>query len=154
MTLKTFLTSAVAAIAATAACLTPVARAEEFTLIIYERDAELASRSDPAGAQAYWDGYNRFAAALAQAGVLRGGSALSETTSRTIDARGARDDVREVRGTRIGGYFVIDVASLDEAVRWARQAPGATTGSIEVRPHRANPTMTMSAATPPMPAAR
>ena len=32
------------------------------------------------------------------------------------------------------GYYLIDAASLDEAVDAARRIPGARSGSIEVRP--------------------
>jgi hypothetical protein len=31
-------------------------------------------------------------------------------------------------------FIVIDVADLDEAVKWAERAPNATYGSVEVRP--------------------
>lgn len=35
---------------------------------------------------------------------------------------------------QFGGYFLIDVESLDEALQWARRIPAAEYGSIEVRP--------------------
>jgi hypothetical protein len=35
---------------------------------------------------------------------------------------------------QLGGYYILDVANLDEAIRWAAKCPGAPTGSIEVRP--------------------
>lgn len=41
----------------------------------------------------------------------------------------------------LGGYFIIEVASLDEVVRWAGRIPAAITGAIEVRP--AYPALTM-----------
>lgn len=146
MKFTTSLLAGLALIAASAAATAPAAHAEEFTILIYETNAGLAARSDPARQDAYWNSYNRFAGELAQAGVLRGGRALSETTARTIDARGVRNTARSLRGTRTGGYFVIDVANLDEAVRWAKKAPGADRGVVEVRPHRANPTMSMGGA--------
>ena len=34
----------------------------------------------------------------------------------------------------LGGYFLVDVANLDEAIRVASQIPGATRGTAEVRP--------------------
>lgn len=123
----------------------PAAHAAEFTILIYESEADLAARTDPARADAYWGSYNAFAGKLAAAGVLRGGAALSETEARTVEVRSGAARVRPVartqRGTRAGGYFVIDVASLEDAVRWAEGAPGATTGAVEVRPHRPNPAM-------------
>jgi len=35
---------------------------------------------------------------------------------------------------QLGGYYLIDVPNLDDAVKWAAKCPGAKTGSIEVRP--------------------
>jgi hypothetical protein len=34
----------------------------------------------------------------------------------------------------LGGYLVIDVASLDEALVWAARSPSSQLGSTEVRP--------------------
>ncbi|MGA7098265.1 MAG: YciI family protein, partial [Acidimicrobiia bacterium] len=34
----------------------------------------------------------------------------------------------------LGGFYLLDVADLDEALRWAQQIPGAWHGRIEVRP--------------------
>lgn len=34
----------------------------------------------------------------------------------------------------LGGYFIVEVPSLDVALEWAARAPCAATGSSEVRP--------------------
>ena len=34
----------------------------------------------------------------------------------------------------VGGYYLIEVANLDEALKWAAKIPSAKHGSIEVRP--------------------
>lgn len=34
----------------------------------------------------------------------------------------------------LGGYFLIDAANLDEAIRIAAQIPGARKGTVEIRP--------------------
>ncbi|MCI0335725.1 MAG: YciI family protein [Planctomycetes bacterium] len=39
-------------------------------------------------------------------------------------------ETREV----LGGYYLIDVANLDEAIRIAERHPGARMGTVEVRP--------------------
>lgn len=103
------------------------ASAAEFTLLIFESPKELARRDSKTEAAAYWGAYNQFAGELAQAGVLRGGTALDADTSKTKDSR-------------LGGYFVIDAADLATAKMWAAKAPAAAV-SVEVLPHRANPTM-------------
>jgi hypothetical protein len=40
----------------------------------------------------------------------------------------------------LGGYYLIDVDSLDEALEWAARLPTARRGSIEVRPVMPVPT--------------
>jgi hypothetical protein len=35
---------------------------------------------------------------------------------------------------QLGGYFVIEVDTLDEALAWAERCPSATYASVEVRP--------------------
>ena len=35
---------------------------------------------------------------------------------------------------QLGGYYLIDVPNLDDAVHWAARCPSALGGSIEVRP--------------------
>jgi hypothetical protein len=117
------------------------ASAEEFTILIYETPADLASRNGSNSAS-YWNTYNEFAGALAKEGVLRGGSALSETTASVVRGKGGADGA--VQGARLGGYFVIDVADIEAAKAWARRAP-AKAVAVEVRPHRPNPTMGMDA---------
>ncbi len=36
--------------------------------------------------------------------------------------------------SRLGGYYLIDVSDLDAALGWAARCPGASHGTIEVRP--------------------
>jgi hypothetical protein len=35
---------------------------------------------------------------------------------------------------QLGGYFLIDVADLDAALKWAARCPAANHGVVEVRP--------------------
>ena len=35
---------------------------------------------------------------------------------------------------QLGGYYELDCKDLDEAIKWAAQIPGASNGSVEVRP--------------------
>jgi hypothetical protein len=35
---------------------------------------------------------------------------------------------------QLGGFYIVDVANLDEAITWAAKIPGARSGSVEVRP--------------------
>jgi hypothetical protein len=85
---------------------------------------------------AEWEAYTN---ALVGAGAMVAGEALqgAETAS-TVKVRDGKRIVtdgpfiesKEV----IGGYYVIDVANLDEALDWAARIPNAHFGTIEVRP--------------------
>jgi hypothetical protein len=35
---------------------------------------------------------------------------------------------------QLGGYYLLDVADLDEAIKWASKCPAAPVGTIELRP--------------------
>lgn len=85
-----------------------------------------------------WQAFDK---AVHDAGILVSGHSLADLTSATtvrVNARGERTitdgpfaETREV----LGGYYVIDVADLDEALDWAARCPGATGGgSVVVRP--------------------
>lgn len=116
---------------------TPPKDERQFTVLIFERPADLARRTGR-DADAYWSAYDAFAGALAQAGALRGGSALSEDTRETVRGSGSAD--QGVKQARLGGYFVIAAKDLAEAKRLASSAP-AFAVAVEIRPHRANPHM-------------
>ena len=83
--------------------------------------------------------YGAFADAARDAGVLVGGAELaSTTTATTVRVRDGQTAVTdgpyaESKET-LGGYFVLECASMDEALDWAARIPGAEHGAVEVRP--------------------
>jgi hypothetical protein len=84
--------------------------------------------------------YGEFGEAAAK--VIVGGHALKPTsTATTVRVKGGKGgdvvtsdgpfaETKEV----LGGFYALDCADLDEAIRWAAQIPGAWRGSVEVRP--------------------
>lgn len=83
-----------------------------------------------------WAAYSQ---ALVEAGALVGGEALegAETAStvRVRDGKRIVTDGPFIESKEvIGGYYVIDVANLDEALDWAAKIPNAHFGNVEVRP--------------------
>ena len=117
----------------------PAAMAEQYTILIYETPADLAARTDPARAPGYWGAFGSYAQSLQQAGVLRGGMALHGDDQARVVTR--RDGVvAEAAGPRaagpdqLGGFFMIEVATREEAMAWAAKAPSAASGAVEVRP--------------------
>jgi hypothetical protein len=83
--------------------------------------------------------WGEYAQALGEAGAMVGGDRLrpadTATTLRVRDGEtvltdGPFAETKEV----LGGYFIIDVPDLDEAIRWAGRMPHVAYGSVEVRP--------------------
>lgn len=76
---------------------------------------------------------------MGKAGVMLGGDALHPTPSattvrvrngETVTTDGPFAETRE----QLGGYYLIECADLDEAIKWAAKMPNADRGSIEIRP--------------------
>jgi len=86
--------------------------------------------------------YNDFGVTAGAAGVMAGGEALQPTTTATtvqvtggkggevVTTDGPFAETKEV----LGGFYLLDCADLDDAIRWASQIPGAWHGRVEVRP--------------------
>jgi hypothetical protein len=76
---------------------------------------------------------------LREAGVFLGTDRLHPVDSATT-VRVRNDETELVDGpfavTKefLGGYFLLDCADLDDALKWAARAPLARYGSVEVRP--------------------
>lgn len=134
----TVLSTGVSAQAAPTPSTTPSSTEQLYTVLVFETPASMAQRTNTVKSDAYWSSYDRFAEALAKAGALRGGSALSETDRTTVRGRGSADDA--VKGTRLGGYFVIAASTRAQAEALARLAPAAAV-TVELRAHRDNPHM-------------
>jgi hypothetical protein len=88
--------------------------------------------------------YRAFADEAGKAGVLVGGDELASTRdattvrvrgSETLVTDGPYADVKEA----LGGYFVLECSSIDEAVDYASKIPGAQHGAVEVRPVYVDP---------------
>ena len=111
----------------------------QFMLIFKETAADLAQRNDAQAAPAYWGAWNAYIGALGQAGVIVSGNGLQEPHTAThVQMRGGKRVIHDgpYADTKehLGGYFIIEVPSLDEALQWAARSPNATLGTTEVRP--------------------
>ena len=99
---------------------------------VYERNA------DPdAGAPAL-HAWTLYLEAMQAAGVVRGIQRLDPFSTTTVRMRGGQRQVQDgpFADTKelLGGFVVIDVPSLDEALQWAARSPASQAGSTEVRP--------------------
>ncbi len=106
-----------------------------YALLIYvepweptpEQDAEMRA------------GYNTFGTEAMNADVMRGGEALQDAnTATTVRVRNGQALVTDgpfaETKEEFGGFYLIEAANLDEAIKWAAKIPGATRGSVEIRP--------------------
>jgi hypothetical protein len=110
----------------------------QYALIIYEKTETFTNRQGE-NAEVYWGAWTAYLGALQEAGVLQGGQALQPptmaTTVRLSDGKrlvqdGPYADTKE----QLGGLFVLELPSLDEALQWAARCPAASDGAVEVRP--------------------
>ena len=108
----------------------------QYLILIYNDEAELA-RQDPEFFDQLRQDHTKFGAN--NAGVLRGGNALESTATATSIGKAApgttTDGPFAETKEALGGYYLIEVADLDEAISVAKQVP-APFGGAEVRPVR------------------
>ena len=111
----------------------------QYMLIFRENAAEFDLRDDPGKAPAYWGSWMAYIGALNQAGVVVSGNGLQPPATATMVR--VRDGQRQIQDgpyadtkEQLGGYFIIEVPGLDEALDWAARSPSAAYGSTEVRP--------------------
>lgn len=81
---------------------------------------------------------------MGAAGVMRGGNQLEPAwTATTVRVRGGQRHVQDGpfadSKELVGGYVIIDVPTLDDALAWAAKSPSSVTGSTEVRPVKQAP---------------
>lgn len=110
----------------------------KYLLMIFadEKAEALMSEADNAAMLA---AYGAYAQALVEAGVMAGGERLRPTTTATTVRVGeGRTEVLDgpyaETKEQFGGFFMIDVPDLDQALAWAARCPGAHHGTVEVRP--------------------
>ena len=108
-----------------------------YALLIYSAAESDAGRAMPEGAFDSWVDYTR---ALKDTGGLVAAEHLFGTdTATTVRHRGERiltDGPFAETKEHLLGFFLIDVAGLDEALDWAARMPLIGFGTVEVRAAR------------------
>jgi hypothetical protein len=110
----------------------------KFMLLLWgdESQWEGMSEEEAASEMAHWDEYTK---QLTAAGALVSGEGLQPSASskllRLEDGERIVTDGPFVESKeQLGGFYVIDCASFDEALDWASKLPSAARGSTEIRP--------------------
>ena len=110
----------------------------QYMLLIYDDEQNIAGMDERDRGQLF-EAYDAYTEDMRQKGAFVAGAALRPTSTATT--------VRERSGERLvtdgpfaetkeqlGGYYVVEADSIDEALDWAGRIPSARLGSIEVRP--------------------
>lgn len=110
----------------------------QYMLLIYGGEGAM-DNATPQEREAEMGKWFAYTNDLRTAGVMVAGDALQATTSatsvrvrdgKTLTTDGPFAETKEA----LGGYYLLDTPSLDEALAWAAKCPGAFYGTIEVRP--------------------
>jgi len=110
----------------------------QYMLLIYGDESawEGMSEEERAAGDSMWVEYTKW---LKDSGAYVAGDALAPTTAatkvrirdgKTMTTDGPFAETKE----QLGGYYLIDVENLDEAIGAAARCPGAFVGTMEVRP--------------------
>ena len=110
----------------------------QYLLMIYRNEAELGQMTADDRKKMTAE-YGVFTQSIIQSGHFKAGDGLQPTTTatsvrvrdgKTLTTDGPFAETRE----QLGGYYLVEAKDLDTALGIAARIPGATTGSIEVRP--------------------
>ena len=110
----------------------------QYMALIYADESAWETLSD-AEREGWYERYRQLSNDARDAGVLVGGDELGPTqdattvrvrNGETLVTDGPYAEVKEA----LGGYYLFECASMEEALDWAAQIPGAEHGAIEVRP--------------------
>jgi hypothetical protein len=110
----------------------------KYAFTIYGNESQRDSAT-PEQQQEMAQAYGAVTQEMQDKGVMVAGEGLYPTQSATTVR--VRDGEREVTDgpfaetkELLGGFYVLEVKDLDEAIEWAAKIPGSQFGSIEIRP--------------------
>ena len=111
-----------------------------YAALIYEEEPSSAPTDEDWG-QVMAE-YAEFSEKGDAAKVILGGEALHDTsTATTVRVEGGKggeiittDGPFAETKEALGGFYLLEAADLDDAIKWASQIPGAWHGHVEVRP--------------------
>jgi hypothetical protein len=110
----------------------------QYLLLIHDDEAQWGDMPEDERNAIYGE-YMKYTEELQTRGILVGANQLQPSGTatvvhveggKTLTTDGPFAETKEV----LGGYYLIDVDTLDEALEWAAKIPSARYGHIEVRP--------------------
>lgn len=110
----------------------------EFVLTFHQPAEVFEVNADPVRGAPAMQAWKLYMEAMAAAGVLRSANRLDPFNPTSVSVRDGKRQVQDgpFADTKdlLGGYAVVDVASLDEALKWAERCPGSAVGATLVWP--------------------
>jgi hypothetical protein len=108
----------------------------QYMLLVYEEELDPAEQAEREKALPM---LVELHASLREAGLLVGVQSLRSTESATsVRVRGGETEITDgpfaVTKEVLAGYYILDCADLDEAIKQAERLPMARWGTVEVRP--------------------
>lgn len=108
----------------------------QYLLLIYDNETRMTTQSK-AEFEIEYGQYNAFG--KENAAAIKGGNALQPTsTAKTVRVRDGKslhsDGPFAETKEQLGGYYIVEAASIDEAAAIGAKIPGARHGCVEVRP--------------------
>jgi hypothetical protein len=110
----------------------------KYLLMIYGDEGAIKS-AGKAETEQMLAAYKSYIDAMHKAGIVLGTNRLQfSATATTVRVANGKTEVLDgpyaETKEQLGGYLLIDVPDLDTALSWAARCPGASHGTIEVRP--------------------
>lgn len=111
----------------------------KYILLIYSDETRWNSLPE-AEKQRVYEAHGAYGEAMEKAGVMRGGYELKPiTTATTVRFDGGKtttlDGPFAETKEQLGGYYIVEVDNLEQAMEWAAKMPGMESGgAVEVRP--------------------
>ena len=111
----------------------------EFVFVLTDGDENYEEAMSEADMGELMEGYGRFSEEIAAAGVLESSDRLRPVQSATsVRVRSGKATITDgpfaETKEALGGFYLINVPSLDEATAWAEKIPSVAYGTVEVRP--------------------
>ena len=107
-------------------------------MIVINTDEKAQAKATVEQQKETFAAYMKYSEDLVKAGVMRGGEALEGSASgarisfkegHRVVTDGPFAEAKEV----VGGFYLIDVPTREEAIEWAAKCPGAKLGGVELR---------------------
>ena len=110
----------------------------KYILLIYGNEAVWGNATKEQAAKMY-EAFGAYGKEMRDKGVVLGGAELQPiTTATSVKFNGGKTKTvdgpfAETKET-LGGYYLIDVPNLEDAIYWAEKMPTMVEGTVEIRP--------------------